>query len=158
MTRPRIRITIRTLMVAVAVAGWIIFNGRLIGGMIGGEFTPLPAGPAGRVVFFTAVAWLIGPIAGSGVAYAAWTGCMESGKRPAWSGLIAGAIAGFVAWDVATILVCIGHGADGQTPLAGFLMGFVGALVHLVPGLLIGVAWGWRRRHRGGETGQPASP
>src|SRR5262249_36624442 len=142
----RMRITIRTLMVMVAVAGWFVFNGRLIGEMLGGEFAPIAAGEGARVVAFTALAWLVAPPLGVGVAYAACWARIREGRHPAWTGLVAGAAAGFVAWNVVTILVCIGHGADGQTPMAALLMGCVGALINALPGVLVGAAWGWWHR------------
>lgn len=150
MPLPRVRITIRMLMGVVAVAGWIVFNFRLIDGMSGGKFTPMPAGESGRVVLFTALAWLVGPAVGVGIAYASWSGLIKNGWRPVWSGLVTGFNAGFCAWFVITILLCLGDEFDGVPLVVGYVIGFVGA-VNLLAGMLVGAAWGWLHRRRGGE-------
>ena len=118
----------------------------------------MPAGESGRVILFTALAWLVGPAVGVGIAYASWPDTTEDGWRPVPTGLVVGFNAGFCSWFVITILVCFGHVFDAGILVVGFMMGCVGALVNFFPGMLVGAAWGWLHRHRGGETGRPQGP
>jgi hypothetical protein len=155
MTLPHVRITIRRLMGIVAIAGWITFNGRPIHVVIGDMFPPMPTGLSGRVILFTALAWLIGPAVGVAVAFGAWSDLIKYGRSPIWSGLVAGSAAGFAGWGAAGMLMGIAQGNYVAMVLGGLILGLTGVLINLPPAMLMGAPWGWRHRHRGGQTGRP---
>ncbi len=64
MRLPRMRLTLRRVMVWVAVAAWIAFNARLFSEFFGLDSEPLPARVTSRVVSLVILAGLIGSILG----------------------------------------------------------------------------------------------
>jgi hypothetical protein len=146
----RIRFTMRQMMAAVVVAGWIAFNIRLVAG-IEEDFTPRNWE---RAVFFRILACVVSPIMGGMVACGIWRLSpppVEDLVRALLRGLFAGAMAGMLAWFSALILLGIGYRSDGQ-PLrsAIFLrdsitLGAVGAAFNIIPGMVVGGILWWSR-------------
>lgn len=148
------RITVRTLMAAVAVVAWVLFNSRLIGQALG-EFMELSPWEPVWGLAPGVLAWLVGPTAGMGVAHEVWSNLMLDGQPPWRSGLVAGAAAGFAGWAAAAVPAFVGHGAAiTYLPLAAGVTGLVGMLLNLLPGMFVGAAWGLRHRDRARKLAQ----
>ena len=98
---PAFRITLKTLISAVAIAAWFMYQCRIIAGFMEFMFGigPPAAGEAGRILVFSMLAPMIGSVTGSSVAALCWLGLRE--VRPSSiRGLVAGGQAGFCAWCV----------------------------------------------------------
>ena len=152
MWSPRFRITLRTMIASVAVAAWVAFNGRLINELLAIEVHPPAAGEASRVLFFTVLAWVMGAVAGCASGALTWRGLRQS-RQSAFRGAIAGVNAGFPAWFLATVILCIGYRTNGQTLLGAHIMGFIGAIINGAAGAIVGAAYGWLKRRRENAAG-----
>jgi hypothetical protein len=139
------------------VMSWGILSVRLVEDQLKVEFSPVLPLDRSRVLLFTALAYLLGPPA----AIAVWRPGPGGSRKTVlgWlvRGGIAGALSGFVVAFLATILLCIGHAADGQTPLAAVVVGAAVGGMYLLPGAVIGGLWRWHSRciNRRAETRIP---
>jgi hypothetical protein len=140
------KFTIRWLMAAVAVAGWILVNIRLFAGME----DDLPSNNPTRIAAWRIMALIVSPSLGGTAAWMAWHGfgSVDSWAAAMLRGVIAGIAAGACAWFFAALLLCIGHAANGQTPLVAAILGVEGAAIHVVPGALLSGVWWWSRRSK----------
>ena len=138
-------------MAAVAIAGWIAFNCRLFDDVVRRGAQPPAPGEGGRMFFFSMMAWVMGSCAGCAVFAGFWRRAPKA-RRSVVRGLIAGAWAGFCGWGLATMIICIGERADGQSAIVGGVMGAVGATINFLPGALLGLAYGWLKRRKGTQA------
>lgn len=151
MRLPKPRFTVSQLMIAAAVACCVAFNARIFSGLE----DDLPPNDTSRVWSGRVVAFAVSPTAGGVVAWIVWRAFTD---KPVWwgravlRGASAGLAAGGVAWSAATVFLCVGHGADGQTPLAAIIMGAEGAALHAVVGALLAVIC-WRSSPATSEVG-----
>ena len=105
MCLPAVRITLKTLMAAVAAWAWIAFNGRLITEMLGNDFGHAGADEESRILLFTVLAWVISSGVGCAAATIVWLSTHEL-RRFSMRGALAGGIAGYPSWFIATVLIC----------------------------------------------------
>lgn len=142
MKLPRVRFSMKTMMVAVAVAGWVSFNAYLFSDLE----AKLPRGQSGRVWIVTALAFAVCPSAGGVFAWIVWRSYAGHAVRllkTALRGAYAGAAAGAVSWFAATVLLGIAHDVYGQMGLAAIILSAEGAVLHAVVGALLAVIF-WR--------------
>jgi hypothetical protein len=160
MQRDGYRITLGMLLAAVGVAGWILFNMRLIGDILAIAVATPALSDGRRVLLFAALAWVIGSAGGCALTAICWWDSRGS-RQTMHRGAAAGASGGLASWWLATALLCIGYGAYGATLLAALVMGMIGASINGLFGAVIAEAYGWRKRRRqkGAEVSVgPADP
>ncbi len=143
MPHPSFRINLKTLMVAVAIAGWISFNCRLLNDVMSRGGGPPAAGEGGRIFLFSVLGWVVGSLAGCAIFARCWLGSPKA-RRSVVRGFISGGEAGFCAWWLAMVFICIGYREGGQMAIGAIVMGAVGATINglsvRAPGIGVRVA------------------
>jgi hypothetical protein len=110
----------------------------------------VPAGGAAspvRVFWAVSLGWITGALVGCFGAFAGWS-WTKYRKSALLRGTITGSLAGYFAWYAGLIVLFIGFGLDGQTPLSAMIMSVPGAALNAIPGALIAWSWSWSERRR----------
>jgi|GEM_PF-4916059 len=134
------KLNIKQMLLAVAIAGWVAYNARLFNQVISDDGGLPSAEPSFRHYLFITLAWLISPAVSVAIAFfyekrfSSDTTLDRVGDR-----VVGWMVAGFAGWFCATILLCVAHRANGQTPLVAIIMGGLGALLQVVPALIVGI-------------------
>jgi hypothetical protein len=130
-------------MLAVAFCALLACNTTLVERLClsspGGLEAATHVGPL-RVACFTGLACLTGTLVACSCTFFVWRDIATSHSAFV-RGVLVGCLAGYFAWCSALLLLCIGHGVDGQAPLFAILMSFVGAASNAVPAGLLGLCW-----------------
>ena len=135
------RLHLRQMMAAVAATAWVALNARIFASMD----ADLPPGDAGRIWAARFLALAVSPTLGAIASWFLWRTSSDLSLwwgRPVLRGALSGAAGGGVAWFVATIILCVGHAANGQTPPVAMIIGVAGAALHMIVGAALAILLG----------------